>query len=90
MTLTYAVTDEPTDLVAGLSLVVGTSYLVEVVSGNPPVRVVEGGNAAPTDRSYFHVVLSGAAGRLGITPVVGVKVWVWSTGPSRLVVTPTE
>ena len=29
MTLTYAVTDAPTDLVAGLSLVVGTSYLVE-------------------------------------------------------------
>lgn len=46
MTLTYAVTDTPTDLVAAL--------------------------------------------RLGVKPAAGVKVWVWATGPSRLVVTPTE
>ncbi len=90
MTLTYAVTDAPTDLVAALSLTAGTSYLVEVVSGNPPVRVFEGGNAAPTDRSYFHVVQPGAQGRLGIKPATGVKVWVWAAGPSRLVVTPSE
>ena len=85
MTLTYAVTDAPTDLVAALALVVGTSYLVEVVSGNPACRVFEGGNAAPTDRSYFHTVQPGRA--LGVKPKTGQKVWVWSTGPSRLVAT---
>ena len=63
---------------------------MEVVSGNPPVRVFEGGNAAPTDRSYFHVVQPGAQGRLGIKLATGVKVWVWAAGPSRLVVTPSE
>ena len=68
MTLTYAVTDVPTDLAAGLSLVAGTRYLVEVVNGNPPLRMVEGGNAAPTDRSYFHAVQAGAHGRLVVTP----------------------
>lgn len=45
MTLTYAVTDTPTDLVSALNLATGTNYLVEVVAGNPPVRMVEGGNA---------------------------------------------
>lgn len=90
MTLTYAVTVEPTDLVAALSLTVGTSYLVEVVAGNPPVRMFEGGAAAPSDRSYFHTVQPGTDGRLGITPATDVTVWVWATGPSRLVVTPSE
>ena len=85
MTLTYAVTEAPTDLVAALSLVAGTSYLVEVVSGNPACRVVEGGNAAPTDRSYFHTVLPDD--RLGIKPATGEEVWVWSNAPSRVVVT---
>ena len=28
--------------------------------------------------------------RLGIKPQSGEPVWVWSTGPSRLVVTPSE
>ena len=52
MTSTYAVTAEPVDLVAALSLAVGTSYIVEVVAGNAQVRMFEGGAAAPTDRSY--------------------------------------
>ena len=90
MTLTHAVTTTPADLVAALSLAAATSYVVEVVIGNPAVRMFEGGDSAPTDRSYFHVTQPGAAGRIGITPASGKKVWVWSTGASRLVVTEQE
>ena len=89
MTEPYAVTETPTDLVAALSLTVGTSYIVETVPGSPPVRLFEGGASAPADLSYFHVIQSGAAGRLGVTPATDVPIWVWSTAPSRLVVTGT-
>ena len=90
MTSTYAVTAEPVDLVAAVSLAVGTSYIVEVVAGNAQVRMFEGGAAAPTDRSYYHAVRPGAAGRIDITPATATPIWVWSRNPSRLVVTPVQ
>ena len=86
MTSTYAVGVAPADLVAALSLVVGDSYICEVVAGNAAVRLFEGGATAPTDLSYYHAVLPGAAGRLGVKPAAGSPVWVWAPSPSRLVV----
>ena len=84
MTETYAVTVAPADLVAALSLAPGNSYICEVVAGNAAVRLFEGGATAPTDLSYYHVILP--AGRLGVKPAAGSPVWVWAPSPSRLVV----
>ena len=86
MTETYAVGIVPADLVAALSLVVGDDYILETVAGNAPVRLFEGGSSAPTDLSYYHAILPGAAGRLGIQPATGTPIWVWAPAPSRLVV----
>lgn len=61
--------------------------MVEVPTGNPPVRLFEGGANPPTDRSYFHAVRAGFP--LGVKPAANEKVWVWSDSPSRLVVTET-
>ena len=85
ITKTYAVGTDPADLVAALSLEISDSYICEVVAGNPPVHLFEGGNSAPTDRSFYHVILPGAAGRLGVIPVT--TIWVWAPSPLRLVVT---
>ena len=87
--LTLAVTGgAPVDLVGALGLTDGASYVLEVVIGSPSVRLFEGGASAPTDLSYFHVILPGAAGRIGVKPVASTPIWIWSGGkPSRLVVT---
>ena len=77
----------PVDLVDALGLIVGTSYIVEVVIGNPSVRLFDGGADAPADLSYYHVVLPGAAGRIGVKPAASTPIWIWSEKPSRLVVT---
>ncbi len=56
---------------------------MEVVIGNPPVRLFEGGASAPG----YHVILPGAVGRVGVKPAASTPIWIWSEKPSRLVVT---
>ena len=86
--LTLAVTGSaPVDLVGALGLTEGAAYIAEVVIGNPPVRLFEGGASAPADLSYYHVILPGAVGRIGVKPVASTPIWIWSGKPSRLVVT---
>ena len=85
MTEPYAVTTDPADLIAALGLAAGRSYLLEVVQGNPAVRLFEGGAAAPEDRSYFHAICPGK--RIGIKVAADKPVWVWAVAPSRLAVT---
>ena len=76
-TLPFAVAGgAPVDLVGALNLAVGTSYIVEVVAGNPSVRLFDGGADAPADLSYYHVILPGAAGRLGVKPAAFTPIWM--------------
>ena len=89
MTRPYAVTTEPGDLALALGLKTGDPHIVEVVAGNVPVCMFAGGASAPLDRSYYHAIEPGAAGRFTFTPS-GVAIWVWAGQPSRLVVTSAD
>ena len=85
MTRPYAVTTEPGDLAAALGLRPGAPCTLEVVAGNAPACMFTGGASAPLDRSYYHAIEPGAAGRFDFMSFG--PIWVWAGQPSRLVVT---
>ena len=68
MTRPYAVTTEPGDLAASARPAARRPpCTLEVVAGNAPAYVMfAGGASAPLDRSYYHAIEPGAAGRFDL------------------------
>ena len=80
----------PTEVVAGLGLVAGTSYTLEV-DGDWPVRLRETDSAtAPAGTPRGHVLYPGRADRepdrLTYRPAAGLYLWALPLGPGTALV----
>ena len=76
--LDFSAVETPTDIVAGLSLAVGTAYACQNISPFATLRFREAVGVPGATAPAFRVEAGGA---FQLKPEAGTPIWVWTNDP---------